>query len=66
MELKGDTKTEPIPLMRAHLLDNISAIIKESVMKAVHNYVAKDNKLKNIYCGEGETIAEIDSPCGCE
>ncbi len=67
MELKGDIKTEPIPLMQEHLIGNMSAIIKDSVIKAVYSSVARDKKLKNIYCGEGETdTAEVDSSCGCE
>ncbi|NLD36636.1 MAG: hypothetical protein GX654_07195 [Desulfatiglans sp.] len=67
LELKGDIKTEPIPLMQEHLIGNMSAIIKDSVIKAVYSSVSKDKKLKNIYCGEGPTdTAESDAPCGCE
>ncbi|MBN1907370.1 MAG: hypothetical protein JW927_19990 [Deltaproteobacteria bacterium] len=67
LELKGDIKTEPIPLMQEHLIGNMSAIIKDSVIKAVYSSVSKDKKLKNIYCGEEPTdTAESDAPCGCE
>jgi hypothetical protein len=67
LELKGDLKTDPIPLMQSNLEENISAIIKDSVIKAVHSSVAKDKALKNIYCGEGQAnTAETDSTCGCE
>lgn len=67
LELKGEIKTEPIPLIQEHLIGNMSAIIKDSVIKAVYSSVSKDKKLKNIYCGEGPTdTAESDAPCGCE
>jgi hypothetical protein len=67
MELKGDLKTEPIPLMQAHLLENISTIIKDSVIKAVHSSIAKDKGAITIYCGEGHTDKEnADASCGCE
>jgi|GEM_PF-3069546 hypothetical protein len=67
LELKGDIKTEPIPLIQEHLIGNMSAIIKDSVIKAVHSSASKDNKLKNIYCGEGPAYTpEGDAPCGCE
>lgn len=67
LELKGDLKTEPIPLIQEHLIGNMSAIIKDSVIKAVYSSVSKDKKLKNIYCGEEPTdTAESDAPCGCE
>jgi hypothetical protein len=66
LELKGDLKAEPIPLMQAHLIDNISAIIKDSVIKAVYNSLAKDKGIKNVYCGEEHTATKDDAPCGCE
>lgn len=66
-ELKGDIKTEPIPLIQEHLIGNMSAIIKDSVIKAVYSSFSKDKTLKNIYCGEGPFYtAESDAPCGCE
>jgi hypothetical protein len=67
MELKGDLKADPIPLMQEHLLGNMSAIIKDSVIKAVHSSITKDKGSKKVYCGEGETdTEETNIPCGCE
>jgi hypothetical protein len=67
LELRGDLKPDPIPLMQAHLQDYMSSILKESVINAVHNSLAMDKGSEKAYCGEGETdTEETDAPCGCE
>ena len=66
-ELKGDVRTDPIPLMQGQLGQDMADIIQDSVSKAVFESLYENNRGKKFYCGENrDELYETDTICQCD
>ena len=66
-ELKGDMKTDPVPLMINQLGLDMKNIIQDSVSKAVYGSLHEKNKSKKFYCGEhNDELYESNIRCQCD
>ncbi len=66
-ELKGDLKTDPIPLLQGQLSQEMSDIIRDSVSRAVYDSLPANNRDKMVYCSKehNDTYAD-NAPCPCD
>ena len=66
-ELKGDTKTDPIPLILGQLGQDMGEIIQDSVSKAVYESLPDNIRGENVYCNkEHNKTFEDTYPCRCD
>ncbi len=66
-ELKGDLKTDPMPIMQGQLEQDMADIIHDSFSKAVYGYMNGENKGLKVYCSEERNKAYEDNyPCRCD
>lgn len=66
-ELTGDVKTDPIPVMRGQLSQDIAEIIHDSVSKTVYKSLPANIRSKKVYCSEEHNKTyEENYPCRCD